>query len=274
MTNISNFSYSILVNDKPIRTFGHKGLTYVEARPNQEYTIKVRNDRSSRVLLVTSIDSLNVLDGKVNSEAGYIVNGNSNVEIKGFRVDENTVNAFKFVSKDKSYAAKSDETNGDTQNCGVIGFRIFEEKQPLIPYKITIENHPHYHPHYLPYYTPYPPYYNPCQTWCGTGKAIGSAGVQGDAGEGYPASSILRSCSLSSYSKELPEPFNMGTEFSSKTVEFKIETIQFEKGNLIEEFSIYYTNREGLIKLGVPIEKKNEVVFPQAFPRFCKPPKN
>ena len=287
MTNISNFVYSVLVSDKPVRVFAHQNKSYILATEGVEYTLKIRNDSSNRVLANVVIDSLNILDGKVNSDGGYIINGRSSTELKGWRVDDKTVNAFKFGRKEKSYAAKSEETNGETQNCGIISFRIFAEKLKPIPE--IIEKHIHHYEHY-PVYPPYKdspwtPPYNPWPIWCSTTTTTFGDNWAGQT-DNYCSASILRGAGnqikaqnfnvgMHDETNEISEtPFSMGTEFSDKKVESKIVYKDFEVGNLLETFEIYYTDRKGLLNLGVPLDKKTEVVFPQAFPKFCKPPKS
>ena len=72
---------------------------------------------------------------------GYVVNGLSPIEIKGFRTDNDTVHPFKFSTKRRSYAAKSDEAGGDTSNCGVIGIEVYDEYQKPIVYRSFASSH-------------------------------------------------------------------------------------------------------------------------------------
>jgi hypothetical protein len=54
-----------------------------------------------------------------------VVDPYSKVEIKGFRYSDDNVGAFEFTRKkdNDSYAA----TKGNQKNCGVIGFRLYNE---------------------------------------------------------------------------------------------------------------------------------------------------
>lgn len=259
----NNYTLEILVNGKPIKKFGHNSKSYVEARNGAEYQIRIKNNTSKRVLAVTTIDSLNVLDGKVDSEAGYVINGYDSLIIHGWRTDDNTVNSFKFSNKTKSYAAKSEEAKGNTSNCGVIGLKIISEKEKR---PITIIEHRWYEEKWPFRYRDFDrytdPYYSPYYTWCGTNDTSNSI-----------LSGEVRCASVNYSSVQETEPFSMGTEFSTKEIESKVHTVEFEKGEVVHVQEIYYDSLEGLKKLGVPVDKAVEVVFPQAFPsRYCKKP--
>ncbi len=102
------------------------GRTYVVGRDNQRYTIQIRNDTGGRYEVVSSVDGLDVVDGKVAnySKRGYIVAPYSTLEIEGFRTSLESVAAFRFGAVGESYAAR---TSGD-RNVGVIGFAFFAER--------------------------------------------------------------------------------------------------------------------------------------------------
>jgi hypothetical protein len=103
------------------------GRDYVVGESGRRYTIVVRNNTSSRLEVVVSVDGLDVLDGKAAAFAkrGYLVDPRGEIEIDGFRQSMETVAAFRFGSVRSSYAGQK---HGDTRNVGVIGVAVFNER--------------------------------------------------------------------------------------------------------------------------------------------------
>jgi hypothetical protein len=154
--NRGSFELSVAINRDgratPLREFGHNGNTYIESRDGQKFTIKFKNNRAHRVLVVPSIDGLSVLEGTpaTPTSRGYIVPAYSAVEIKGWRTSLDDINEFVFERKDsgKTYA---EGTGNDTANCGVIGLKVFAEKEkPKTLAQIVNEHHHHHHHHDWP----------------------------------------------------------------------------------------------------------------------------
>jgi hypothetical protein len=266
----------ILINGKPVKKYAHQGKIFIEAKEGSEYAIKVRNGTWSQLLTVASVDGINVLDGKAAgvSQAGYVLYGHNSYEIKGFRTSNESVNAFKFAKKDKSYAAKSDETAGDTSNCGVIGVQFFSEKEK--PKPIVIEKHV-FHPVNPPSYWGTPWY--GCERTYGTSTSNTMLGAGELRGRGMSSGPLttqsLMFCATQSNEAEVCDSFDLGTEFSKKEISDKVRDVEFETGALYTTFEIYYASRESLLALGVPLEKTAQVSFPNAFPnKFCKPPRD
>jgi hypothetical protein len=102
------------------------GRNLVVGEDGERYRIVIRNATSARFEVVTSVDGLDVIDGKPASFArrGYLVDPGGSLVIDGFRQTESEVAAFRFGRVSSSYAAK---TSGDA-NVGVIGFAIFAAK--------------------------------------------------------------------------------------------------------------------------------------------------
>lgn len=92
-----------------IPEYGHHGLTFVEGRKGQFYTLKVRNDCAQRVMAVISVDGRNVVDGEACApqSRGYIIPAYANVSIEGWRTNLNEVHTFYFEAKEHSYARSS-----------------------------------------------------------------------------------------------------------------------------------------------------------------------
>lgn len=135
-----NYSLEVLVNGRPAQEYYRDAKAFIEARDGTEYTLRFRNNNYKRVMAVFSVDGIEVLKGKVASQAdnGYIVEAFSNIEIKGYRIDERNVAAFKFGRHGNSYAVtvggeRVDQQTGEVtqdktvRNNGVIGVRVFEE---------------------------------------------------------------------------------------------------------------------------------------------------
>ncbi len=100
--------------------------TLVVGEDGARYRIVVRNQAPVRFEIVTSVDGLDVIDGKPADPArrGYIVEPYGVLAIDGFRTSDNDVAAFRFGSVAQSYAA---QTAGD-RDVGVIGMAIFSER--------------------------------------------------------------------------------------------------------------------------------------------------
>lgn len=304
----NNYEVDILVNDKPIKKYAHNGKTYIEAKPNQSYSIRIKNNSFTRVLAATSVDGLSVLSGKseeVNTSPGYVINGYNSLKIEGFRIDDNTVAQFKFDKKDKSYAASTNDNS--EQNVGVLGIRIFTEK--IKPQPVVTEIH-HYHnnwnwwnePRYGPPY--YPQWPNTPIIWGGNG----STGTLNNSAafNSYNASSNASyNCCLNNSNGSIDDcdvsinnsstghlegkivannlssnsplrGFDTGTSMSTPK-ESKVIEVEFERGLLNGVFDIYYASKESLIEMGVPISNEKQVNFPTAFKsetKYCTPPKD
>ena len=110
--------------------YWHNGQRYVVGKPGNEYSIRVRNASSGRVLAVMSVDGVNVITGDTASprQSGYVLSPYEATEIAGWRTNLSHTAAFYFTSLPDSYAART----GRPDNVGVIGVAIFAEKpQPI-----------------------------------------------------------------------------------------------------------------------------------------------
>jgi hypothetical protein len=291
----------ILVNGKPVKKYTHQGKVFVEAKHGTEYTIKIKNSAWDRRLAVAAVDGINVIDGSASgsSQAGYIINGLNSYEIKGFRTSNDAVNAFKFSVKEKSYAAKAEQTQGDTTNCGVIGVRVYTEKtQPVKHVMIPYNPWPYPEP-----YSPDPfipdPIYEPFKPiWishvgssmnsldCSSTVTVSNQSSTTKCIVDNPTRSASRRIQANSLNGPNPtlnffsvieedkQGFDMGTEFSDKEINDSVKEVDFDVGYLEHTWEIYYASKESLIQMGVPVEREALVTFPKAFPsKFCKPPK-
>ena len=156
----NNIELRVLVNGRPVREYTHQGLTFIESRHGSQYVIKVKNDNATRVMVVVSVDGLDVITGKPadKTNKGYIVDAYSSTEIKGYRTSDNESVKFIFVSKDQSYVANA--APGDARNSGVIGIRVFEEKPEKVKVIEKIVEKHHWHNQPVPVWPKYP-----CDPW-------------------------------------------------------------------------------------------------------------
>ncbi|MDH4259051.1 MAG: hypothetical protein OEW16_01990 [Gammaproteobacteria bacterium] len=112
--------------------YSHAGERYVAGEPGHEYEVRIRNRCPGRVLAVTSVDGVNVINGgtAAANQSGYVLDSYGRVQIDGWRKSMNEVAAFYFTSLPDSYAART----GRPDNVGVIGVALFRERvvRPLL----------------------------------------------------------------------------------------------------------------------------------------------
>ena len=96
--------------------------------PGERYALLIENHSGQRFEVVATVDGLDVLDGEDGDldKRGYLVNAYSSVLIDGFRRSNDEVAAFRLGDVGNSYAA----SKGKARNVGVIGFALFDERQP------------------------------------------------------------------------------------------------------------------------------------------------
>ena len=100
--------------------------------PGERYSLSIENRTGRRYEVVTTVDGLDVLDGREGSpdKRGYLIAAYSSVLIDGFRRSEEEVAAFRLGDVAHSYAA----SQGNAHNVGVIGVAVFAERQPPVVY--------------------------------------------------------------------------------------------------------------------------------------------
>jgi hypothetical protein len=107
----------------------HSGLrSYVVARDNERYTIRVHNNSNERVGFVIAVDGRNILSGKKShlrtNEKMYVLGPNTSADYSGWRTSRNGVNRFFFTHMDNSYSAAW----GDYSAMGIIAIAAFPEQ--------------------------------------------------------------------------------------------------------------------------------------------------
>jgi hypothetical protein len=298
----------ILVNGRPVREYTNKGLQFIESRKGTQYTIKVKNDNAYRVMAVVSVDGLDVITGKPAEESnqGYLIDSYNSTEIKGYRLTDENSAAFVFTSKDGSYVANA---TGNSRNSGVIGVRVFVEKEQSEPKTLIKEIHHHHH-HWD--YEPIDPWIYPKYPWkpynpirystgssdilCRSGASGQSAGVSYNCSTESPRGSTTKGLvshgvstrkidhsvnyvSDMGTSNDFDAPikydsFDMGTGWGEKQVD-RVQKEIFHRGKVISEIVVYYASSEALQKMGVDLTDIPRITeAPKAFgdSKYCCPP--
>lgn len=112
---------------EPYPYYEAKGRRIVVGEAGSHYEVRLENRSKKRLLVVLSVDGLNVITNKPASptQQGYVLDPKDTCNVEGFRKDSNTVRTFQFGSVAASQAAKK----GGAGNVGVIGLAVFEEDE-------------------------------------------------------------------------------------------------------------------------------------------------
>ena len=259
----------ILVNGKPVKQYCHESRTYIEARVDTEYSIKVKNNSCGRKLAVITVDGLNVITGQPHTSnttgQGYIVGAYDAIEIKGFRKDISSVGAFKFCKSGHSYCNKK----GLKGNNGVIGVRLYDEK---IQYQTV--------PFNIPKITPPEPWTNPYTPWkdtwitCSTSEGLSKGTNSLDCvARGTEQNQCFSSSVNYCASNNTAPSFDVGTTWG-KQINDSIVYTNFEPAETCyEDVVIYYDSRSNLEQIGIKFIKEKEMFYPKPFNAFAEPPK-
>lgn len=239
------FELHVLVYGRAVREYSHSdGKIYIEGRRGSNFTLRISNNGSKKILAIPTVDGLSVMDGKQGSfdSSGYVLNPFSYVDIPGWRLNNSEIAKFFFSASQDAYAAKMDVPN----NIGVIGCAIFEERQPA--YTVTPRPFPTPMPRPKPYWWgDHDVLYSNDE---GTPKTLGAVRTRG----------------------------NLGTGFGERA-EHRVINVQFEKATPtpICVLEIHYDERSGLDAKGIDLRGIPEVGHPNPFPAEgsgCLPPKD
>lgn len=107
------------------------GQRYVAGRPGARYGVTLRNLRRERVLIVMSVDGVNVLTGETAGwdQNGYVLGPLASGQIAGWRKSDREIAAFEFTAPGDAYASRT----GRPLDLGVIGVAVFAERRPGPP---------------------------------------------------------------------------------------------------------------------------------------------
>ena len=257
----NQFDLQVLVHGRPIREYEHDGSVFVEGRKGSEFTIRIRNFSSQRVLAVVTVDGLSVLDGKpgtYDGSGGYIVNANQSIDIPGWRLNDSEVAKFVFDKITQSYSVQS---NNGEHNVGVIGVAIFNE-MPRFSYR-----------------------------WCdNNGTTPWVSGKIGDITytsstlsntlhtKGSSSNTLHTKGSSVFVSQHQDVTSNCSGILREKAASHRVEEVSFVKASQHPNalLSIYYNSWDNLKRAGVIKTKTSEVCNrPEPFPKSitgCTPP--
>lgn len=115
----------------PLSVYRKDGRAYVAGKPASRYAIRLNNQTGGRVLVVLSVDGINVISGETAGvgQTGYVLSPWQSYDIAGWRKSDSAIAAFEFAALEASYAAQT----GRPANVGVIGAAMFLEKPAAPP---------------------------------------------------------------------------------------------------------------------------------------------
>jgi hypothetical protein len=108
------------------RVWRHAGRLHVAGQTGARYSLRVTNNTPGRLLVVMSVDGVNVLTGETAGygQSGYVFRPYESYEVTGWRKSDSEVAAFTFAPLSRSYAART----GRPRDVGVIGVAAFNER--------------------------------------------------------------------------------------------------------------------------------------------------
>ncbi len=227
-----------------------RGEYWVAGAPGARYAIAVRNKSGERVMAVTSVDGINVLNGATASwgQTGYVFGAYANYQIAGWRKSNSEVAAFEFAASQDSYA----ERTGRPNQVGVIGVALFKERvpQPIaaptpLPYRQEREFNESRRDSALPSAPPAaasPPLQ----------KSMGSAELSSAAPAEAMADRSRSAAKLGTGHGQREDSYVSQTSF---------ERLQSQPNEIV---TIRYDSRENLVAAGVIVDRPSRV--PNPFP--------
>ncbi|WP_312316018.1 hypothetical protein [Stenotrophomonas sp.] len=115
--------------------YSQRGQRWVAGQNGHPYSLRLYNRSPERVLVVLSVDGLNVISGQVAApdQTGYVLEPWQRADITGWRKSQQEVAQFVFTDPGRSYASRT----GRPDNIGVIGMAVFNEvlqfRPPVAP---------------------------------------------------------------------------------------------------------------------------------------------
>lgn len=265
----SNYEFEVIVHGSAAKEYYHRGSHYIEGKEGSTFSIRMRNNSSTRCLFVPTIDGLSVMNGKEASfkSRGYIVNAYSSETISGWRTSDDKVSEFFFSTPKQSYAKRM----GKGGNLGVIGCAIFKEqyKEPEVIIKTVHIHHDHHGsgcqcPKCCPWLNG--PQWSTYKT-----STKSSLSMQAST-SAINIASLASSGTSNMYRAEA----GLGTGFGQDKYS-PVISVDFDKeSSPVETFNIFYNTRERLAEMGIEFKKPLYVTrSPSAFPNengYCERP--
>lgn len=116
---------------QPLPVWRRHGRLFVAGEPGARYSLRVTNHTDGRILVVMSVDGVNILTGETAGydQRGYVFEPHESYDLTGWRKSTTEVAAFSFAPLSQSYAART----GRPADVGVIGIAVFRERPPIQP---------------------------------------------------------------------------------------------------------------------------------------------
>lgn len=114
-----------------LRVWPHDARQFVAGQPGARYSLRVTNHSAGRVLVVMSVDGVNIITGQTAGygQTGYVLSPYQSYDVSGWRKSDSEVAAFVFAALPQSYAART----GRPGDVGVIGLAAFTERYVAPP---------------------------------------------------------------------------------------------------------------------------------------------
>lgn len=281
----ASIRFEVVVNGNPVYEYSHKGDTYIEGRKGSTFELHVKNRHyKNRYYVVPAVDGLSPLDGNPAGpdSPGFVVKAGETLKIPGWMIDSTNSAKFEFQDRERSYATN---VNSNTTNVGVIGLLVYAEELPVEPVRPTIpttlpnpiDGWPK-KPWDIPVWPQTPPW-NPNRTditW--TSNTLGDpynilvGSVTSNAGD---LNLSLTANVSRGAERRITQDERLGVGWGAK-VNFKVNQIEFDRGEFVDQFVFYYDSRTNLKRMGIIVEARDSLnVRPNPFPGIgCKPPTN
>jgi hypothetical protein len=113
-------------NGQTLKVWRHHGRLFVAGDVGARYGLRVSNHTDGRVLVVMSVDGVNILTGETAGygQRGYVFNPYQSYDVNGWRKSNTEIADFTFAPLPRSYAART----GRPSDVGVIGIAVFKER--------------------------------------------------------------------------------------------------------------------------------------------------
>ena len=111
---------------QPLQVWPRDGRLFVAGEQGERYSLRLANRTEGRVLVVLSVDGVNVITGETAGygQRGYVLGPYGSYDIRGWRKSQTEIATFAFTALPNSYAAET----GRPRDVGVIGMAVFKER--------------------------------------------------------------------------------------------------------------------------------------------------
>jgi len=238
-----------------------RGASYVAGRPGDRYAVRLTNRSGARVLVVLSVDGVNVVSGETASigQTGYVLGPWASAEITGWRKSYSEAAAFYFTALPDSYAARTDRPD----NVGVIGAAIFRERV-VQPVQRPFESQPPIASGRLDGASRQEPERR--AQAAGTGAAADASSERSNAA---PAASPPPMRDRESFAKAEKLGTGHGEREYSPTTQTTFERASSQAAEIVQ---VRYDSYANLVSSGV-IGRPRPPIVPEAFPGFAPDPR-